>query len=69
MTYQYMELKYMEFKLEELEKRIEALEQRAENIEKQVKEDKVELEYAKFRCALPIIMDTMRCNLYDKKMR
>lgn len=44
------------------------LSERVENIEKQMKEDKeeqlkklkAELEYAKFRCALPTITDMMR---------
>lgn len=45
--------------------KLEELFERVENIEKQIKEDKeeqlkklkAELDYAKFRCALPIIMN------------
>lgn len=51
----------------ECEDKIEELFERVENIEKQMKEDneeqlnklKAELEYAKFCCALPTIMDMM----------
>lgn len=51
-----------------IENKIEELFERVENIEKQMKEDKekqlkklkAELDFAKFRCALPTITDMMR---------
>ena len=51
----------------DIKDKIEELFERVENIEKQIKEDKeeqlkklqAELDYAKNRCALPIIMDMM----------
>lgn len=51
-----------------IEDELEELFERVENIEKQIKEDKeeqlkklkAELDYAKFRCALPTIMDMMQ---------
>lgn len=53
-----------------IEDELEKLFERIENIEKQMKEDKeerlkkleAELDYAKFRCALPTIMDMMSHN-------
>ena len=49
--------------VKDLSKRVEILErQMKEDKEEQLKKLKAELDYAKFRCALPIIMDMMSDN-------
>lgn len=64
------EIKELSKRVDDLEKQAEELSKRIENFEKQMREDKeeeikklkAERDYAKFRCALPNIMEMMSHN-------